>query len=147
MFVVQDKKRTFIAGGGINFWMPGLCTICRSVQYDMILKNSCWLLRHVSRNGVLLGNNSILTVKPEMRNNESYGKIKVRRVVPYTPGEQPDKENMIKLNTNENPYPPAPAVKRALDLADRKRRVAATVPESGAVQAFGMCWVNADGVE
>lgn len=38
----------------------------------------------------------------------------VRRVVPYTPGEQPDSGNKIKLNTNENPYPPAPGVVKAL---------------------------------
>lgn len=38
----------------------------------------------------------------------------VRKVIPYTPGEQPDQPDMIKLNTNENPYPPAPGVADAL---------------------------------
>lgn len=39
----------------------------------------------------------------------------IRKVEPYVPGEQPMLEDMIKLNTNENPYPPAPKVKDAIE--------------------------------
>lgn len=45
----------------------------------------------------------------------------IRKVVPYVPGEQPNKQNMIKLNTNENPYPPAPGVVKAMQEFDTDR--------------------------
>ena len=45
----------------------------------------------------------------------------IRKVVPYVPGEQPKKKSMIKLNTNENPYPPAPGVEAAMKSLDTDR--------------------------
>lgn len=47
----------------------------------------------------------------------------VMRMTPYVPGEQPTDPNIIKLNTNENPYPPSPDVLKALrNLKERDIR-------------------------
>ena len=56
---------------------------------------------------------------------------KVRRVVPYVPGEQPDQADMIKLNTNENPYPPAPGERKALEAFDTDRLRLYPDPKAG----------------
>ena len=54
----------------------------------------------------------------------------IRRVEPYVPGEQPQ-HKVIKLNTNENPYPPAPGVKRVLERLDADRLRLYPDPEAG----------------
>ncbi len=40
----------------------------------------------------------------------SYFRDNVEKAIGYIPGLQPDKLDIVKLNTNENPYPPSPAV-------------------------------------
>ncbi len=57
------------------------------------------------------------------------------RLIPYVPGEQPSGTRLVKLNTNENPYPPAPGVLEAVaaTTGDHLRRY--PDPDSSALRA------------
>lgn len=46
--------------------------------------------------------------------NSKFWSPLVERLTPYVPGEQPQLSNLVKLNTNENPYPPSPQVLAAI---------------------------------
>jgi len=58
----------------------------------------------------------------------------IKDLTPYTPGEQPKVDNLIKLNTNENPYPPAPAAIEALKGFDMDRLRLYSDPDCSALK-------------
>src|SRR5215813_5479009 len=47
----------------------------------------------------------------------------VKTLSPYVPGEQPKQDGIVKLNTNENPYPPSPSVLAAIAAATDRLRL------------------------
>ena len=51
----------------------------------------------------------------------AYERKNIHAMAAYVPGEQIDAPGIIKLNTNENPYPPSPAVSQALADCDVAR--------------------------
>lgn len=66
--------------------------------------------------------------------NQRYWSSRIQGLVPYTPGEQPKDRTFIKLNTNENPYPPSPRVLEAIRReADQRLRLYPD-PESAALR-------------
>ncbi len=60
---------------------------------------------------------------PRILMNTKFWSETARRLTPYVPGEQPRIANLVKLNTNENPYGPSPQVIEALqaELGDTLR--------------------------
>jgi histidinol-phosphate aminotransferase len=72
----------------------------------------------------------------------------VRRLTPYTPGEQPKIDGLIKLNTNENPYPPSAKAFSAAQAVSADAFRLYPDPESGELSAaIGRYWgVPADHV-
>jgi histidinol-phosphate aminotransferase len=59
----------------------------------------------------------------------------VRGLKAYVPGEQPEGQKVVKLNTNENPYPPSPQVVQALQQFDADTLRKYPNPSSDAVRA------------
>ncbi len=63
-----------------------------------------------------------------------YWSATVGRLEPYVPGEQPQDQQYIKLNTNESPYPPSPAVANAIQEYDASTLRLYPDPESTALK-------------
>ena len=68
---------------------------------------------------------------------------KIRKVIPYVPGEQPRQASVVKLNTNENPYPPSPKAAEALlhmdmDLLRRYPDPTASVLVNAVAEYYGL---------
>ena len=52
--------------------------------------------------------------------DKRYWARRIREIEPYVPGEQPKDRKYVKLNTNENPYPPSPGVAEAISQIARE---------------------------
>lgn len=70
---------------------------------------------------------------------------RMRNLHPYIPGEQPKDRDYIKLNANENPYPPSPAVSRAVVSAARKKAMSMALypdPDSNSLREAVAAMLN-----
>lgn len=65
----------------------------------------------------------------------AYERKNIEAMTAYVPGEQIETPGIIKLNTNENPYPPSPSVKRALETCEVGRLRQYPPPTAGNLQA------------
>ncbi len=77
------------------------------------------LVEDVKSRLILMNPVSRIRIKTGGKNMQLWQK-NVRTVEPYIPGEQPMDKKVIKLNTNENPYPPSPLVLKAAEEFAKK---------------------------
>ena len=68
----------------------------------------------------------------------------IRRVTPYTPGEQPKDKDVIKLNTNESPYPPSPMVQEVVRSVENNRNRLYPDPEAAVLTDAIAKYYNVD---
>ena len=68
----------------------------------------------------------------------------IRKVTPYTPGEQPKDKDVIKLNTNESPYPPSPMVQEAVRSVENNRNRLYPDPEAAVLTDAIARYYNVD---
>ena len=72
---------------------------------------------------------------------KEFWSARIRNAVPYIPGEQPRDRKFIKLNTNENPYPPSPKVIQAMQEAINSDLRLYPDPECASLRvAAAKCW-------
>jgi len=69
-----------------------------------------------------------------MDGRQRFWSARVREIVPYVPGEQPRIPNLVKLNTNENPYPPSPLVVERITAAAQQGLQLYPDPQSTALR-------------
>jgi histidinol-phosphate aminotransferase len=75
-----------------------------------------------------------LTTLNQESNMSKFWSPAVNQLTPYVPGEQPKITDIIKLNTNENPYPPAPGVQHVLHHFSCEQFRKYPDPDSGALK-------------
>ncbi|MBS5483457.1 MAG: histidinol-phosphate transaminase [Eubacterium sp.] len=68
----------------------------------------------------------------------------IRKVTPYTPGEQPKDKDVIKLNTNESPYPPSPMVQEVVRSVENNRNRLYPDPEAAVLTDAIAKYYNVD---
>ena len=78
-----------------------------------------------------------------------YLRPNIRAMAGYTPGEQPQQGGIVKLNTNENPYPPSPRVAEAISgllRSDRLRKYPDPLGNAFRRTAAALYGVDPDGI-